>query len=200
MHRHRGPGIGGRGSACVLLAALIAAIGVSAQTAKPQKKHPPLFGLGRTATAEEIAKWDIIIGPDGKGLPPGGGTAAEGKVIYQTRCVECHGATGKEGPFDVLVGGRGTLTSKPQKTIGSYWPYATTLWDYVNRAMPFDTPGSLSHDQVYATVAYLLFINGIVGEHDRLDAKTLPQVNMPNRNGFFPDDRPDVGKKKKPGS
>lgn len=173
----------------------------ASQPPKPKapdpQKHPPLFGLGRTPTTEELQKWDIIIGPDGKGLPPGSGTAAEGKLVYQTRCVECHGATGTEGPFDVLVGGRGTLaTAKPLKTVGSFWPHATTLWDYVNRAMPFDTPGSLSHDQVYATVAYLLFLNGIVGDHDRLDAKTLPLIKMPNRGGFVPDSRPDVGKKK----
>ncbi|MBI4478057.1 MAG: c-type cytochrome [Acidobacteria bacterium] len=163
-----------------------------------KKKHPPLYGLGRAPTAEELQKLDIIIGSDGNGLPPGSGTAGEGRIVYQTRCVECHGATGKEGPFDLLVGGRGSLTSRrPLKTIGSYWPYATTLFDYINRAMPFDTPGSLSHDQVYATVAYLLYLNGIIGEHDRLDAATLRKVQMPNRNGFIPDDRPDVGKKKK---
>lgn len=170
----------------------------AAQAPRPDPaKHPRLFGLGRTPTAAEIRAWDITIGPDGAGLPPGGGTAAEGRSIYQTRCVECHGATGKEGPHDVLVGGRGTLASpKPVKTIGSYWPYATTLWDYINRAMPFDTPGSLSHDQVYATVAYLLYLNGIVGEHDRVDAASLPRITMPNRGGFILDDRPDVKKKK----
>ena len=113
----------------------------------------------------------------------------------------CHGATGKEGPHDVLAGGRGTLASpKPLKTVGSYWPYATTVWDYVNRAMPFDHPGTLTADQVYALTAYLLYINGIVGERDVVSQETLPRVTMPNRNGFIPDPRPDTGSAKGSGA
>ena len=151
------------------------------------------LGVGRPPTAVELKAIDIEVLPDGRGLPSGSGTAERGKTIYANRCVSCHGATGKEGPQDVLVGGRGTLASaKPLKTVGSYWPYATTLWDYINRAMPFDHPGTLPADDVYATTAYLLYLNGIVGERDVLDAAALPRVRMPNRDGFVPDSRPDV--------
>jgi cytochrome c len=151
------------------------------------------FGFGRPATPEEIRAWDTSIMPDGTGLPPGGATAAEGRSVYDSRCARCHGATGK-GPNDALVGGSGTLASAdPQKTVGSYWPYATTLWDYIYRAMPFDQPGTMTAEQVYASVAYVLFLNGIVSEQQRIDARSLPRVRMPNREGFVPDDRPDVG-------
>jgi S-disulfanyl-L-cysteine oxidoreductase SoxD len=171
----------------VLVALGIAALPVLAQS--------PTSGVGRAPTPEEIKAWDIAVGPDGKELPPGRGTAAEGKAVYASRCAACHGATGKEGPQDILVGGQGTLTtSEPLKTIGSYWPYATTIWDYTYRAMPFDKPGSLTPEEVYQVTAYLLYLNGIIGETDVIDATTLPQVKMPNRNGFTPDPRPDVGK------
>ena len=155
----------------------------------------PTYGVGRAPTAEEIRAWDVTIPPEGKGLPPGSGTAALGKEVYMERCASCHGEHGNDGKYDPLVGGRGTLnTDKPVKTIGSYWPYATTLWSYINRAQPFDEPGSLTHEQVYAVTAYLLYLNGIIGEHDVLDGRTLPTVKMPNRDGFVPDARPDVGK------
>jgi len=164
-------------------AAVLFAIGAAAQT----------LGVGRAPTSEEIRAIDIEVLPDGRGLPSGSGTVDAGKTIYASRCVTCHGATGKEGPQDVLVVGQGTLASgKPLKTVGSYWPYATTLWDYINRAMPFDHPGTLPPDDVYATTAYLLYLNAIVGERDVMDATTLPRVQMPNRNGFVPDARPDV--------
>jgi cytochrome c len=141
---------------------------------------------------------DIDVHPDGSGLLPGRGTAAAGKAVYAARCVTCHGATGREGPQDVLVGGRGSLTSaKPLKTVGSYWPYATTVWDYVHRAMPFDHPGTLTVDDVYSVTAYILFLNGVVGENDVIDQRTLPAVRMPNRDGFVPDPRPDVKKPKR---
>lgn len=157
------------------------------------------FGVGRPPTAAELKTLDIEVLPDGRGLPPGSGTAEAGKTIYANRCVTCHGATGREGPQDILVGGRGTLTSsKPVKTVGSYWPYATTLWDYINRAMPFDHPGTLPPDQVYATTAYLLYLNGIVGEHDEINRTTLPLVKMPNRSGFVPDPRPDTATPHRP--
>jgi cytochrome c len=159
----------------------------------------PTYGVGRAPTAEELKALDIEVSPDGRGLPPGRGTAAEGQPIYAAQCARCHGATGREGPEAPLVGGIGSLATKqPLKTVGSYWPYATTVWDYVNRAMPFDRPGTLTADQVYATTAYLLFINGIVKEHDVLDRESLPRVMMPNRDGFIPDSRPDIGNTKKP--
>ncbi|HTS78405.1 MAG TPA: cytochrome c [Bryobacteraceae bacterium] len=150
------------------------------------------YGLGQPATPDEIKKWDFAISPDGKELPPGSGNAVEGKEIYAAQCAMCHGKTGKEGPNDKLVGGQGTLnTAKPVKTIGSYWPYATTVWDYINRAMPYNKPGSLKPDEVYAVTAYLLYLNDIIPEHENLNATTLPKVKMPNRNGFVGDPRPD---------
>jgi mono/diheme cytochrome c family protein len=161
----------------------------------------PPFAVGRAPRPEELNAIDIDITPDGAGLPVGSGTAAAGKDVYTRRCETCHGPTGKEGPQDVLVGGRGSLaTAKPQKTIGSYWPYATTLWDYIRRAMPFDHPGTLTADEIYGTTAYLLFLNGIVGEREVMDQSTLPRVQMPNRNGFTSDPRPDIGTQPKPGS
>lgn len=177
-----------RGAAGFLGAVAIAlACGVLALAQSPR------YGLGRVPTPEEVKAWDIAIGPEGRELPPGRGTAAAGSTIYASQCKRCHGETGKEGPNDILTGGQGTLaTPKPLKTIGSFWPYATTLWDYVNRAMPSDRPGSLLPDDVYASVAYLLFINGIIGEQDGIDQKTLPLVRMPNRDGFVPDPRPDL--------
>jgi S-disulfanyl-L-cysteine oxidoreductase SoxD len=160
------------------------------------ERQSPTFGVGRPATPSEISAIDIDVEPDGRGLAPGSGTAAQGKILYAARCVTCHGATGKEGPQDILVGGRGTLkTPKPLKTVGSYWPYATTVWDYVRRAMPFDHPGTLTTDEVYAATAYVLFLNGIVGENDLIDQSTLPRVKMPNREGFVGDPRPDTGSK-----
>jgi S-disulfanyl-L-cysteine oxidoreductase SoxD len=167
--------------------------------ASPSHAQLPTYGLGRSPTAEEIKAWDMTIPPDGKGLPAGSGTAAQGEPIYARRCASCHGERGANPKYDLLVGGHGTLnTDKPVKTIGSHWPFATTLWSYINRAQPFDEPGSLTHQQVYAVTAYLLYLNGIIGEHDVIDARTLPAVRMPNRDGFVPDPRPDVGKLAKP--
>src|SRR5581483_9358349 len=123
--------------------------------------------VGRAPTAAELKAIDIDVLPDGRGLPMGSGTAEQGRSVYAARCVTCHGATGREGPQDVLVGGIGTLASaKPLKTVGSYWPYATTIYDYINRAMPFDHPGTLDSNQVYALTAYLLQLNGIIGERE----------------------------------
>jgi len=154
----------------------------------------PTYNVGRTPTAEEVKAWDLTIPPDGQGLPPGSGTAALGQVIYAERCASCHGEKGEDPKYNALVGGRGTLnTDKPVKTVGSFWQYATTLWSYIRRAQPFDEPGSLTPDQVYAVTAYLLYLNGIIGEQDVMDAKTLPLIKMPNRDGFVPDPRPDVG-------
>jgi cytochrome c len=157
----------------------------------------PTFGIGHAPKPEELNAIDIEVTPDGTGLPPGSGTAATGKDVYKRRCETCHGPTGSEGPQDVLVGGKGSLTtSTPLKTVGSYWPYATTLWDYMRRAMPFDHPGTLTVDELYATTAYVLLLNGLVGEDDVLNQTTLPRVQMPNRNGFVADPRPDVPARK----
>jgi S-disulfanyl-L-cysteine oxidoreductase SoxD len=144
-------------------------------------------GLGRVATPDEIASWDISIGPDGAGLPPGRGTAKQGETVYAEKCVACHGEKGAGKPNDQLVGGRGSLSGDqaPVKTVGSFWPYATTLFDYIRRAMPLNASKSLSDDEVYAVAAYILLLNDIIGEADSMDAQTLPQVQMPNRDGFI---------------
>jgi cytochrome c len=143
------------------------------------------YGVGRPATPQEIAGWDIDIAPDGAGLPPGRGGVAQGEQIFADKCAACHGAHGEGKPMDALVGGAGTIASpKPVKTVGSYWPYATTLYDFIHRAMPFNAPQSLSADEVYAVSAYLLFLNHLVPADAVLDAATLPKVDMPNRGAF----------------
>lgn len=142
--------------------------------------------LGQPVTAEEVAALDLSIGPDGAGLPPGRGTVREGEAIYLQKCLACHGPDGRNGPNDALSGGIGSLTSAtPNKTIGSLWPYATTLFDYVRRAMPYQQPGSLTDDEVYAVTAYLLNRNGIVRDNARMDAATLAEVKMPNVDNFI---------------
>ena len=142
--------------------------------------------LGKTASPEEIASWDIGIGPDGAGLPSGGGTPQQGERVYLAKCLACHGEKGAGKPNDQLVGGQGSLGpgQAPVKTVGSFWPYATTLFDYVRRAMPLNESKSLRDEEVYAVVAYILLLNGIIGESDKIDAHTLPAVRMPNRDGF----------------
>jgi cytochrome c len=143
--------------------------------------------LGRVAAPDEIAKWDISIGPDGAGLPSGRGTPAEGEAVYAAKCLACHGEKGAGKPNDRLVGGEGTLGGDtPVKTVGSYWPFATTIFDYVRRAMPLNESKSLSNDEIYAVVAYLLRLNGIIQNGDVMDQQTLPKVRMPNRDGFVP--------------
>ena len=141
--------------------------------------------LGRVATPEDVARADLSIAPDGRNLPAGSGSVAQGASVYQGKCLACHGAAGGGGPMDRLTGGLGTLTSdRPIKTVASYWPYATTVFDYIRRAMPPTAPQSLTNDEVYAVTAYLLSIDGIVPKDAVLDARTLPQVRMPNRDGF----------------
>jgi cytochrome c len=155
---------------------------------------PAWYGFGRAATAAEIRAWDISVRPDGTGLPRGRGTAVQGAPIYAGKCAMCHGATGKEGPFDVLVGREprdfsfGRDISLVQ-TIGNYWPYATTIYDYINRAMPQDAPGSLTPDEVYALTAFLLWKNEIVAETTVIDAHSLPRIVMPAHDRFVPDNR-----------
>jgi len=162
----------------------------------PVAAQLPTYGVGRPPTAEEVKAWDLTIPADGRGMPPGSGHAALGRAIYVERCASCHGDTGEDAKYSRLVGGHGSLTTtEPIRTVGSFWQSAPTLWSYIRRAQPFDEPGSLTADQVYAVTAYLLHLNGIVGEQDVLDAKTLPLVKMPNRGGFVPDPRPDVGQR-----
>jgi len=123
--------------------------------------------------------------PDGQGLPEGQGNATTGKALYQQHCAACHGSSGNNSINDKLVGGAGTLDSaEPVRTVGSFWPYATTLFDYIQRAMPYNNPGSLEYDELYSITAYVLFFNNIIESDTQLDASSLPQVQMPNRHGF----------------
>lgn len=156
------------------------------------------LNLGTAPTAADLSR-DFSYPADGRGLPPGSGTYAQGEKVYQTKCLACHGDKLQgTGQGDRLIGGRGTLvnnspTKAPVKTIESYWPYATTIFDYVKRAMPFNAPGSLSNDEVYAVVAYVLGEANVVAKNEVINASTLPKVQMPNRDGFVsPDPRPDV--------
>ena len=169
-------------AACTFALASVAALASAAALAADSPN------LGRPATADEVAAWDISIGPDGGGLPAGSGTAKQGEAVYAAKCVACHGEKGAGKPNDQLVGGQGTIAGdKPAvKTVGSYWPYATTVFDYVRRAMPYSESKSLTNDEVYAVSAYILNLNGIIAEGDTIDAQTLPKVKMPNREGFVP--------------
>jgi cytochrome c len=170
------------------------AAGSAASPAPASSPTPGLFGFGRPPTADEIAGEDIDVRPDGQGLPPGSGTPAEGQPVYASKCAACHGPAG-EGTSAAprLVDPTPFQVGTTQPTIGNYWPYATTVWDYIHRAMPFNAPGSLSNDEVYAVTAYLLALNQIIGPSDRMDPQSLPHVQMPNRDQFTtPDPRPDV--------
>lgn len=155
----------------------------------------PSFSFGRAATAEEISAWNIDVMPDGTGLPPGSGTASQGAAIYAHKCAACHGRTGTEGPFDRLVGREPRLgfpfgrDPRFVKTLGNYWPYATTLYDYVNRAMPLNAPGSLKPEEVYSLVAFLLWRNEIIADSAVMNSQTLPRVVMPAHNRFVLDNR-----------
>ena len=143
-------------------------------------------GLGEPISEDDLAPWDISIETNGDRLPPGSGTAAAGEEIYRVQCLACHGEGGTGGPNDALAGGHGTLTEMAQvRTIGSFWPYASTVFDYIRRAMPFNTPQTLSDDEVYSLTAYLLFLNGIIDEDDEMNARTLARIEMPNADGFI---------------
>ena len=162
-------------------------------SAKAQSQSP--YGIGRVATTAEIAGWNIDVGGDGSSsnLPPGSGSVSHGSEVFGEQCAACHGAKGEGGVGDRLVGGQGTLgTPKPVRTVGSYWPYAPTLFDYIRRAMPQNAPQSLSNDDVYAVSAYILSLNGLLPADATLDAKSLAAIKMPNRNMFVGDPRPDV--------
>ena len=163
------------------------------QASSPKPQVP--LGIGRVATPDEIKQLDIDVMPDGRGLPPGRGSVAEGATIYAAKCRSCHGANGEGGSFDRLVGrdsgSNFNFATDPTlvKTVGNYWPYATTLYDYTYRAMPFMQPGSLSPNETYALVAYLLALNKIVPEDAVMDQASLPKVMMPARDRFVPDNR-----------
>ena len=165
--------------------------------AVPLAAQSPTYGVGRPPTPEEIRGLGAAIAPDGAGLPEGSGTVAAGRALFAAQCSRCHGPNGEGNVGPILVGGQGTLASpKPLKTVGSYWPYATTLWDYINRAMPFDQPGLLKPPEVYAAVAYILNLNGVIRADQVVDAKSLPRIVMPNRNGFILDPRPKTPSRK----
>ena len=177
--------------AAVVIGAIAAPLAASAQVQNLR------YGFGTAATPDELAKF-FSIPPDGRDLPPGSGNATKGAQIYAGACAACHGDKLEGNPAkgiggDKLLGGRGSLATKtPVKTVESYWPYATTLFDYVKRAMPFNAPGSLSNDDVYSVVAYILSEAKIIQPTETMDAKTLPKVAMPNKDGFEPDPRPEV--------
>ena len=171
---------------------LLIGLALAAFIASPGKAQQR-YGIGQLATPGQVKAWDIDVAPDGKNLPAGRATVAQGKQIYAAQCAACHGEQGQGGLGDKLAGGRGTLaTPAPVKTVGSFWPYATTLFDYVRRAMPLNAPQSLSAEEVYAVSGYVLHLNGLLSEDAVVDAKTLTELKMPNRNGFISDPRPDV--------
>ena len=165
----------------ILGAAVLVAGAVTASA-----QQAPSFG--QAIAPADLAPWDIEILPSGAGLPPGSGTVAQGEAVYAAKCQACHGEKGAGQPNDRLVGGQGTIRAgiAPVKTVGSYWPYATTLFDYIRRAMPWTNPKSLTNDEVYAVSAYILNLNGIIGENDAMNAQTLAKVSMPNKGGFIP--------------
>jgi cytochrome c len=170
----------------LLTAAIPAALIALAAPALAQQGPNQGPKLGKPISADDLAAWDISIGPDGAGLPPGSGTVKQGEAVFAAKCQACHGEKGAGTPNDRLVGGKGSLPGeKPAvKTVGSYWPYATTLFDYVRRAMPLYESKSLTNDEVYGVVAYLLNLNGVIAEDATMNAQTLPKVAMPNREGF----------------
>jgi mono/diheme cytochrome c family protein len=162
----------------VIASALAFATGVAFAADAPK--------FGKAISESDAAAWDISIGPDGKGLPAGSGTPAQGAALYAQKCASCHGEKGEGGLGPALAGGQGTLKApaQPVQTVGSYWPYPTMVFDYVRRAMPYAQPKSLTNDEVYAAVAYIFSINGIIKETDVLDKNTIMKVQMPNREGF----------------
>ena len=162
----------------LLLSAMTMACGFTSQVSGK-------VGLGSQISEYQIQKWNIDVGPRGAGLPPGSGSVMAGQVQYQQQCANCHGDQGQGGIANRLVGGGGLNSNNPIKTVGSYWPYATTIFDYIKRAMPHNAPQSLTDDQVYAAAAYILYLNKIIDQNAVMNAKTLPLVKMPNRDGFI---------------
>ena len=183
-------------ASCAVAAGFVLSVGIAAAQ---QTGYPAAYDFGSPASDADIAAWNIAYPADGAGLPAGSGTYDQGKQLFADNCAACHGADLKgvrdtslpQNGGPALVGGRGTLnTEKPNKTVESYWPYATTLYDYIHRAMPFTAPDSLKPDEVYALVAYILGEANIIDKSEVMDAKSLPKVEMPNRNGFYVDNRP----------
>ena len=176
--------------------AAAASLAAAAWAGEPQK--PGYYGYGTAPTPAQVVGWAIGVRPDGQGLPPGSGSVSKGADIYADQCAACHGTFGEgEGRYPKLAGGEGTLRAeRPEPTVGSYWPFATTLFDYINRAMPFPSPHALPTDDVYAITAYVLNINNIVGNDFVADLNSLPKVKMPNRDSFiWKDPRPDTSAK-----
>jgi S-disulfanyl-L-cysteine oxidoreductase SoxD len=168
----------------MLVALLLACCSATAVAAAASAAEGP--GLGVPVPPARIAPVDISIPPDGSGLPAGKGNALDGEPLFAAKCAMCHGERGQDGQHDRLVGGLGTLaTDKPVKTIGSYWPFATTVFDYIRRAMPYYEPRSLSDNEAYSLTAYLLYLNGVIGQRDEMNATSLPRVKMPNRDNFI---------------
>jgi cytochrome c len=179
--------------AAVITGLVIAATATAANT--PSQAAARQYGFGVQPSAEELSQFVSPL-PDGRGLPPGSGSVAAGRQVYESKCAACHGANLEGGQGDRLVGGRGGLAGNdpgraPIKTVESYWPYATTLFDYIKRAMPLTAPGSLTNDEVYAVSAFILATAKIVPNEAVLDQKNLAQVRMPNREGFVSDPRPE---------
>ena len=167
----------------ILLISVLIAVGINTALAEPTRAP----ALGKPAAPEDVAAWDISVFPDGEGLPAGKGGVKEGEAIYQSQCIACHGENGLGTAYgDQLAGAQMALTSDyPEKTIGSYWPYATTVFDMVRRSMPMTAPGSLTNNEVYAVTAYLLYLNNLVEKDAVMDKAALPKVKMPNEDGFI---------------
>jgi S-disulfanyl-L-cysteine oxidoreductase SoxD len=191
-----------RNAIAIVLAAGIVGVGAAQLTAAPKDKAAAQtrpspapakkLGIGRMARAEEIAGWDIDIRPDGHGLPVGKGTVKQGEPLYLERCAACHGEFGESaGRWPILMGGAGTLASHdPVKSVGSYWPYASTLMDYIRRSMPFGNAQSLSNDELYAVTAYVLFLNDVIKDESfELNQTNFISIKLPNQPNFFDDDR-----------
>jgi len=165
----------------IILISVLIAIGINPLFA--ETKGP---GLGHAITPEEIAQWELSVFPDGEGLPEGEGKVKQGEAVYKNKCIACHGENGLGVTADQLAGAQMNLTSDyPEQTIGSYWPYATTVFDVVRRSMPMTAPGSLSNNEVYAVTAYLLYLNNLIGKDDVMNKTSLPKVKMPNEDGFI---------------
>jgi len=182
----------------IAAAIVVGAIFSSPLSAGESSKPSGYYGYGEAATTAQIAGWDIDVRPDGKGLPPGSGSVADGEILYEEQCAECHGSFGEgEGRYPSLAGGEDSLRdARPHKTVGSFWKYTSTLWDYIHRAMPFTRPESLSNDEVYALTAYVLYLNDLVEDDLVLNRENLADIRLPNEANFFPEQRPDVHNKR----